>query len=518
MVQKNNSLSICESEMTTKVLLIRPNKIGSIGRTIKDNYATVIPPLGLMYLASALRIWCSIRLVVKILDTGVDVRKKEDIIEKIHRFNPDVVGISSMTIEADRALSIAQCVKKAKDNCKVIFGGPHAVTSPSSILESGSVDFVVLGEGERTICELIECIVKGDDPTHISGIGFLKKGKVYTTSPRQPIENLDDIPFPAWDLVKVKRYTQAWNMQGYLARKYYHPIVTSRGCPFKCIYCHNLFGKKFRDRSPENVVKEMKFLYDTYSIREFHIIDDIFNFNKDRVLRICDLIEKSNMDIRIAFPNGVRGDIIDEEIIKKLKSVGCYSITYAVETASKRLQQLIRKNLNLSKVESSITISAQNSIFTQGFFMIGFPGETYAEMEKTIEFARKSDLHFAHFSQVRPFPNTELGESLEGKIISVNWEDFEYRSDRINLSSVSEKDYKSIYRKAYLEVYLAKKRIETLSKILTPSMFREFYSWVLDFGKASEEEFKVFLSHLACGKDEKKKHEQYINSKTVFGR
>ncbi len=504
--------------MTTKVLLVRPNKIGSIGRTIKDNYATVIPPIGLMYLASALRIWCSIRPVVKILDTGVDVGKKEDITEKILKFNPDVVGISSMTIEANRALGIAQCVKKAKNNCKVIFGGPHAVTSPSSILESGSVDFVALGEGERTICELIECIVKGSDPAHISGIGFLKKGKVYSTSPRQPIENLDDIPFPAWDLVKVKRYTQAWNMQGYLARKYYHTIVTSRGCPFKCIYCHNLFGKKFRARSPENVVKEMKYLYDTYSIREFHIIDDIFNFNKDRVLRICDLIEKSNMDIRIAFPNGVRGDIIDEETIKKLKSAGCYSITYAVETASKRLQQLIRKNLNLSKVESSITISAKNSIFTQGFFMVGFPGETHAEMEKTIEFSRKSDLHFASFFQVRPFPNTELGKSLEGKNLSFNWEDFGYSSERINLSSVSEKDYNRTYRKAYLEVYLAKKRIETLSKILAPSILREFYSRVLYFGKASEEDVKVFLSHLACSEDEIKKHEKYLKSKIDFGR
>ncbi len=176
------------------------------------------------------------------------------------------------------------------------------------------------------------------------------------------------------------------------------PIFTSRGCPFGCIYCHNVFGKKFRARSAENVLDELSMLKREYNIGEIEIIDDCFNIDLSRAKEIARGIIDRKLDIAISFPNGIRADHMDKELVDLLKEAGTYRVYYAVETASPRLQKLIRKNVDLDRPKEIVDYTAAQGIMTCGFFMMGFPTETEEEIRMTIDYACRSKFHQVLFS------------------------------------------------------------------------------------------------------------------------
>jgi hypothetical protein len=184
--------------------------------------------------------------------------------------------------------------------------------------------------------------------------------------------------------------------------------MTTRGCPYRCLYCHSILGKAFRTRTPASVLAELRHLHDQYGITDFQIIDDNFNLDLPRAKTICDLIVASGMKLTLSFPNAIRGDRVDEELIDKMAAAGTKFISYAVETGSPRLQKLIRKNLNLDQTFRAIEYTTATGIVTRGFFMLGFPTETVAEVERTIDFANASALCGATFFTVVYFPGTEL--------------------------------------------------------------------------------------------------------------
>ena len=277
------------------------------------------------------------------------------------------------------------------------------------------MDFAVRGEGEITIIELLDAINNNNDLSLVKGIAYMENGEVIVTAQRDPIQDLDTIPFPAWDLIDLKGYSKVPNWNGVLFGKYYAPIMTSRGCVFNCIYCHNLFGKKIRARSVENVLSEIEMLYNDYGIREIHIIDDFFNFDLKRVINICKGIINKKIKIKISFPNGVRVDRMNKETLIWLKKAGTYKINYAIETASPRLQKVIKKNLDLEKATEYINETSKLGIITFGLFMFGFPTETVEEMEKTTSFAVNSKLDTAKFFKTIPFKNTQLEKYASNK-------------------------------------------------------------------------------------------------------
>ncbi|MBK7259204.1 MAG: radical SAM protein [Ignavibacteriae bacterium] len=168
--------------------------------------------------------------------------------------------------------------------------------------------------------------------------------------------------------------------------------MTTRGCPYRCAYCHNILGKTFRVRSPEHVMREIRMIHDTYGITDFQVIDDIFNLDMDRAKKICDLIVGSRLPLTLSFPNAIRSDRVDEELIDKMAAAGTKFISIAIETASPRLQRLIRKNLDLDRAFKAIDTITRVGIVTRGFFMIGFPTETEDEARQTIEYAKASSL------------------------------------------------------------------------------------------------------------------------------
>jgi anaerobic magnesium-protoporphyrin IX monomethyl ester cyclase len=308
-------------------------------------------------------------------------------------------------------------VKETCPDVPVVFGGPHATGDPKGTVSHNEVDFVVVGEGEETLIELVAALSNGKRLDKIDGLAFKKaNGEIVLNAPRKPIADVDSIPFPEFGLLPLSKYFEFPEMHGMLKqRKRFMPILTSRGCPFGCIYCHNIFGKRYRPRSPENVIQEILMLYHQYGIREFHIEDDTFNVNLERAKAICDLIARHRLDIAIQFPSGLRADLMDEQLMRKLKQVGTFMIAIGLETASPRIMRLINKRLDIKKVKETVDMAVKNRIKIWGYFMIGFPGETGREMEQTIAFAKALNLHFASFSIVTPFPGPNSLSNLRTK-------------------------------------------------------------------------------------------------------
>ena len=435
-----------------KILLVNPLD--------KKNCAHfIVQPLGLMYIASALRERSNHE--IKILDMKAHFLSDEQALQEIKSFSPDIVGIKTLTSEATAVHELTGKIKKQHPHSKIIIGGPHTHGSSNSILEDDNVDYVAIGEGEETAYELINEIEQGNDSPDVAGIGYRRNGKAVFTQPRQPQLDIDSLPFPAWDLIDMEKYYRIPSWNYHLAR--HMAIFTSRGCPFKCAYCHNIFGKKPRLRSPENVLQEIDTLYHDYGVRELKIIDDIFNVNKKRAQAICDGIIDRGYDLDICFPNGLRGDIMDRATIKKLKAAGTSMITYAIESASPRIQKLIKKNNKLDRLKEVIDETVEEGIFTKGFFMMGFPSETREEVHATANYALTSKLHWISIFVVNPFEGTKIADMAKEMGIHIDHSNMDfsggYKVNPVQLGEMPVSEIKKLQFKTLYSFFLSPQRI-----------------------------------------------------------
>jgi len=431
------------------------------------------PPLGPLYLASTLREKAAAE--VCIIHIPVEEGKYNVLEKKLSDFKPDWVGISALSFESKGLYKTAEIVKKICGNIPVIAGGPHPSFYTIEVMSNPNIDFAVIGEGEITATEIATAIQNGKPLEGIEGIAWRSNGEIKINPRTNYIENLDSLPFPAWDLIDLEKYRHYDRMSRIGSGKY-TGILTSRSCPYKCIYCHNLFGKKFRKRSPENVLEEIKILHDKYGVRELEVIDDCFNLDLKRAKKIFDLIIDSGMKLYLMFPNGVRGDNLDEEFISKARKAGVRYMSIAIETASPRLQKLIRKNLDLQKTIRNIELTDKYGIMTLGFFMLGFPTETREELKKTIDFAVHSKLHAANFFAVQPYEGTELGEIAKsmGRKVVQDFDQMYMTSDFVNLTEMSDDELRSARKRAVLRFYLSPSRIWRIARDY-PQKWRLFH-------------------------------------------
>jgi len=439
-----------------RVLLVRP-QIHS--RWIRLS----LPPLGVMYLAAYLRKYFPGQIETRILDLSIERDGAKALERVLDGFVPDLVGLSAMTPEEPDLKHFSRLFRQRFPRALIVAGGPHANAAPEHVLEHGGVDLVVLGEGERTILSLVQGLAEGKSPEDLPGLAFRRDGGTVKNRPVDVIHNVDTIPYPAWDLVPLLDYCSWRVVNPSMSRHYkrFTTLFTSRSCPFGCAYCHNIFGKKYRPRSVENVYGEMRELEASYGIREFHICDDCFNLRPQRVISLCDRIIESGRDYRMAFVSGLRGDILTEEVIHKLRAAGTYQISVGIETASERLQKHIGRNGDLSRLLPIIDCIRRAGIITHGFFMFGFPTETRQEMESTVRMALTANLVTAAFHTVAPYPGTPLFDLVKARYgdQEIPMEEMFFKSSRFNLSEVPTEEMHRIIQEGFRRFYWNRKRI-----------------------------------------------------------
>lgn len=427
---------------------------------------SIVHPLGLMYIASTLKSKGFDQ--IEILDTRVLNKPYEMVSKRIEEFKPDIVGISALTAEAESLNIISSIAKKTNPKILVVVGGPHPTAYPEEVLSNHNIDIIVYGEGEETFLELCTKYAGGNHKEYlnIKGIAYRDGDRVRINPPREFISDLDRLPFPAWELIDMNAYLKFTSMAS-LGHRPYMSLVTSRACPFKCIYCHNIFGKRFRARSPENILKEILLLRSKYGINEFEILDDIFNLDKRRAEQFWELVIAKIPDARFVFPNGIRADMLDENHIRKMKRAGVIYTAVAVESANERIQKLIKKYLNLDRIRNTIECLYEYRIFTNGFFMLGFPTETREEIINTINFACSSELTTAQFFIVTPFHGTELAELYKESIknFKIDFSKYEYYLGEFNLSNVSDRELFRLQRWANIRFYYNPQRLLKIWKL-----------------------------------------------------
>jgi magnesium-protoporphyrin IX monomethyl ester (oxidative) cyclase len=339
--------------------------------------------------------------------------------DRIRQWSPEVVGISiPFSGWSKTAFEVVTTVKDVDKSIITFLDGLHPTARSEECLSNPNVDYVVRGEGEQTISELVDTLESGKtaDLEKVKGIGFVKNKKTIITPPRPEISDIDSIPFPARHLLPMETYFEAVKenpIRGVI-NKQWAIMITSRGCPHDCIFCSNhvVMGRKWRPRSPEKVVEELEQLVETYKIKQLDFYDDNMTLKKDRVITICNLIKERGIDVEWYVPTGVRADTLDEELLVNMKQVGCRGLRIAPESGVQSVvNNVLKKNQDLKKVENAVVLANKVGIKLGVFFILGVIGETKQDMKETINFAyklRKLGAKNFHFSVAMPLYGTEL--------------------------------------------------------------------------------------------------------------
>lgn len=401
-----------------RVLLINPPALNTVianNPPLIDEERGINPPLGLLYLASALR---ERGFEVQILDTQVEEMDYEKLDRWLKNKEFEVVGITCMTLTLPDVLRTVRVVKRRIPQAKIVLGGPHPHIYPRETLALKEVDYVVRGEGEIVFPELLQKIERGEDPEDIPGIGWKKEGEIKVNPFSGYIDNLDSLPFPARELTPYERYFSALTPLRPVTT-----MITSRGCPYSCTFCDRPhLGRKFRARSAENVVREMESC-EKMGIREILIYDDTFNVDRRRVVEICE--RKKDRGLKILWDARLRVDIFDEELAEKMKEAGCQRVHFGVEAGTEKILKKLKKGITLEDARRAFEIARRVGIKTLAYFMIGAPGETREDILATLRFALSLQADYTHVTILTPFPSTQIyREGLEKNIIPDFWGEF----------------------------------------------------------------------------------------------
>lgn len=404
-----------------------------------------------------------------ILDQVTGWRSAE-IDDYIRAHNIRVVGIGCMSCEFPDAIRESRRLKNAHPGITVIFGGAHPSGAPEECLESGVVDYVVVGEGEIALTKLLSGIEGKKEPQNIPGVWSIEKGSIHANRPAE-VPDVETLPAPAYDMVDLKKYFQLDSPWHFPKSTRAVQFISSRGCPYQCSYCHTIHGKRYRGMSPVKVLDQMEDLVKNHGVEEFMMVDDIFNFDLERAKQICRGVVERGLKIHLQFPNGVRGDRFDEELVALMKEAGTHFMAVAIETTSKEYQRLIRKNLKVDKAEQTIRWARKHKIEVSGVFMIGFPGETREQIRHTIDFAVTAPLDAIFISIVSPFKGTMLRtDMLNGRFGSVDSQAIQ-NLDQLFPNASSESltldELTRLQRSAYFRFYLKPRLLLHLAKKLT---------------------------------------------------
>ncbi|MCX6355723.1 MAG: radical SAM protein [Candidatus Aureabacteria bacterium] len=404
-------------------------------------FINTLPPLGILGIASYLT---SKGLDVTVRDCYTDMLRDEDILRA------DLIGLSINVSNVENSLNTIARISRAWPEKRIVVGGPLPMSAPEQIIRQEGIRAVAIGEGE----EIMHQLATEESWDAIKGL-YLKDdtGRIFFTGAREPIRNLDLLPFPALDRVDLSRYYSPVKKALPISN-----IMTSRGCPFNCIFCFKTMGSAWRARSVKNVVDEIEWQVHAFGVREICIYDDNFSMDVERAEAICDEIIERKIKVHLQLPNGIRVDRLTRAALRKLKAAGVWLVGVAPETGSRETLKKISKGFDLDKVSDVVRWCKEEGISTYSFFMIGFPWEEKTHIEDTIRFATGLDTELTQFSRVTAFPGTALYDILlrEGAIRGTALRDqgLFYGGTSHMVKGISDAELRRLITRAYRRAYL----------------------------------------------------------------
>jgi len=430
-----------------KILLVMPPTISDLKKIL----GVTSPPLSLAYLAAVAR---NEGHKVKIIDSLAENISFSELEKRIRNYDPDIVGITATTVVIPDAYRVAKISKKINPNIVTIIGGPHVTFVPVLTLkESPDIDIVVRGEGEEIFRQLLRALSKNKSLSEVKGITYRENNKFKSTPPMPLIKDIDSIPIPAFDLLPMNKYI--------FDGKKFGTIITSRGCPYQCIFCVSslMGGKKWRAHSVKRIIEELKILYDDFKIREIEFLDDTFTLNRRRVEDISKAIIREKLDI--SWTASSRVNTFDYKTGVVMKKSGAHIIYFGIESGSEKTLKFIRKNITLQDSINAVKNAKKAGLEALGSFIIGFPYEREEDINKTIYFAKNLDIDYAQFTIATPFPGTWLWHMAirENLLLSRNWRDYTVTKVVMKNMYMPPSRIQHLLEWAYISFYLSLHRV-----------------------------------------------------------
>lgn len=398
------------------ILLLQPPKI--IDKTFNIRGTEI--PLSLAYLAAYLE---REKVSAEILDMAIYKDSWKLLEEFIRNLKPDFVGITAFTVDIAMANEVARRVKELDKNIVTVIGGIHASSLPKETMEEfPNLDYLIYGEGERTLVELITNLQNSKSVKDIKGICYRTNGSVTITPPRPVVEPLDVLPFPARHKLDLFKYVP---MEPNYLQLPSTGILGSRGCPYACTFCSKgVWGRKTRMRSAANIISEIEYCINTYNIKDFRFYDDSVTWSYKRLEEFCNAIIKKKWDI--SWNCFSRVDLVNDDILKLMKEAGCYNIKYGVEAGTEKSLNAIKKGATLEQARKAIKLTRKYGIESKASFMIGIPGENIEDVKQTINFAKELSPDFVSFAIIKPFPGSKMFNEARkhNEILHTRWQEY----------------------------------------------------------------------------------------------
>lgn len=420
------------------------------------------PPLGISYVAAMLKDMPGVKVYLK--DYEVKEFSEGALAKDLDDMGIDILGISFRTASYRSAKEFTKAARGAKKDIFIVAGGHHATAFAKETMEDLRCDAVVMGEGEYSFGELVERLINKSSLEGLSGIAYRKDdGSVAMNSPRAPIEDIDKLPWPARELLDLDDYSVM-------------TILTSRGCPFNCIYCDKgVSTRKVKFRSAEDIFREMKHIVEGLGKKRLYIVDDHFFVNKNRVGLVLERMIAERLPARWVCQARVDG--ISEDILNKAKAAGCEQIMFGIETGDESELKYMRKSASLAEAEEAVRLTKKAGIAARANFMLGFPISTAGTARNTIRFAGKIKPDIVRFFAVSPLPNTELWDNIYGKghiPEGIKWEDINFYKPSFDLKSMT-RDEVALYVSAGYWHVLKNDFIKEVTINLLPNLVKLLY-------------------------------------------
>jgi len=440
-----------------RVLLVNPG-YSFVKGSVWASISSIMPPLGLATLAATLE---KHGYFVEIKDFQADSEGFDTDLKFIKESSYNYLGISATTPQIYAGLEIAKAAKQSHPHAVTIFGGVHPTVMPEEVLSQDFCDIVVRGEGESTLLD----IVSEKPLSEISGISYKFEGGIIHNPERKVVENLDEIPDPAYHLLPMKKYYPAVGSYKQLPAI---SVIGTRGCPGRCTYCHRQLGKKVRSRSGTRIADEVKRLHDDFGIREICFYDDTFTVHKKEVYEFTRKLKEYALPI--TWNCFSRVDSVDYPLLKEMADSGCHQIMFGVESADTDILRNIRKNISLEQVKMAVDSAQKAGIEVRVSLMLGNPGETYESVRKTQKFAKELNPDLIIYNLTTPYPGTEMFKWADenGYLLTKDWNMYDLRHPVMELPTITNNELSILYSNCYRQFYLRPKFIlKRLSKIKT---------------------------------------------------